>query len=290
MKILVTGAAGIVGTAVRPYLADAFDEVQLTDLDLISDLSENESCVVGDLCQAEFTNGLVRQSEGCALDGIVHLAGLVGPDYSFDEVLQPNIVATHYLLQAARRYGVKRFVFASSHHAVGYFPRGAPIDHRTAPRPDSWYGLSKATGELQCSHASDAYGLGVMCIRIGNVGKTVTDERRLHLWSSARDLAALIMIGMRGTQTGYHLTYGVSRCPHPFFDNRHAESLGYSPLDSSLDHLADPSIAENSIVESQDGPVDPMHGYIGGHFATQNPRSDQGPSDTVRDTVREIRQ
>ncbi len=279
----MTGAAGIVGSAVRPSLADSCDELQLTDLAEITDLNENESCVVGDLCQAEFADQIVGQRKGETLDGIVHLAGLVGPDYTFDQVLGPNIVATHHLLQAAWRHGVKRFVFASSHHAVGFFPRGSLIDHYASPRPDSWYGLSKATGELQCSHASDAYGLDVMCIRIGNVGKTVADERRLQMWTSARDLAALIQIGLCGPQAGYHVTYGVSRCPSPFFDNRHAESLGYSPQDSSLDHLADPRLAEPRVAQSTNEPIAPEHRYIGGHFAVTNPQSAQGPDDRQPD-------
>ena len=82
-----------------------------------------------------------------------------------------------------------------------------------------------------------------MSIRIGNVGEQVPDERRMHIWNSARDLASLIHIGLTGPQRGFHMVYGISRCPDPMFDNRYAESLGYRPQDCSLDHLANPAIA-----------------------------------------------
>ena len=264
MKILLTGAAGIVGTALRPHLARLGDQLLLTDLDAITDLQENETFTQADLTASTALDQLVR-----GVDAIIHMAGLVGPDYQFDQVLETNVVVTHHLLQAAHRHSVRRIVYASSHHAVGFLPRGSTIDHNTPPCPDSWYGLSKATDELQCSHAAHAYNLDILCIRIGNVDATVADERRMHMWSSARDLAALIEIGLRGKQTGFHTVYGVSRCPDPFFDNRHAESLGYTPQDASLEHLADPKITGQ-----RRSPDNPAHKYIGGHFATNALRSE----------------
>jgi uronate dehydrogenase len=248
MRVLLTGATGSVGRQLRPFLAETYKSVLLTSPSPITDLRANERHLAGDICDPELVDTLMSQ-----VDGVVHLAGLVGPDYTFEQVLQPNIVACYQLFETVRRRGVKRIIYASSHHAVGFLPRDVVVNERTPPRADSWYGVSKACG------------LDVMCIRIGYVGGKVPDERRLHTWSSARDLAALIGLGLTGALRGFHLVYGASRCPDPLFDNTYAESLGYRPRDCSLDYLADPAIAQQ-----RPDPANPDHRYIGGHFAARH--------------------
>lgn len=259
MRVLLTGATGSVGRLLRPYLAATYASVLLNARSAVADLRPNESYEPGDICDPDLVDRLVR-----GVDGIIHVGALVGPDYTFEEVLGPNLLGVYHLFEAARRHGVRRIVYASSHHAIGFLTRGVPVDHDTPPRADSWYGVSKAFGEILASHAADRYGLDVMSIRIGYVGESVPDERRLHTWCSARDLASLIHIGLTGSQRGFHMVYGISRCPEPLFDNRHAESLGYRPQDSSLDHLADPSIARQV-----PDPRNPEQRFIGGHFAAR---------------------
>jgi len=85
-KILLTGAAGIVGKALRPILAEKYPGIVLTDLVEITDLSSNESFVQGDITDLSFVKKLVE-----GISGVVHLAAMVG-HYSFDEVLGPNFV------------------------------------------------------------------------------------------------------------------------------------------------------------------------------------------------------
>jgi uronate dehydrogenase len=259
MRVLLTGATGSVGRLLRPYLAAAYDSVLLNARSAIADLRPNESDEQGDICDPDLVDRLVGR-----VDGIIHVAALVGPDYQFEEVLGPNVIGVYQVLEAARRHSVRRIVYASSHHAIGFVTRGVHVDHETPPRGDSWYGVSKAFGEILARHAADRYGLDVMSIRIGYVGESIPDERRLHTWCSARDLASLIHIGLTGPQKGFHMVYGISRCPEPLFDNRHAETLGYQPQDSSLDHLSDPSIAR----QVQD-PGNPEQRYIGGYFAAR---------------------
>lgn len=251
-SLLLTGAAGIVGTLLRPFLAARPGvEVLLTDFADVGDLAPNERFVRGDIADEAFVRDIVR-----GLDGIVHLAGKVGPDFTFDEVLGPNIVGTQNLLAAAVAAGVPRFIFASSHHSVGYFRRGDRIDHTTAPRPDSFYGLSKAFGEAAAAYYADRHGLGVLAIRIGYVGEKAIDERRLHTWISPRDLAQLIEIGLTALDLSYEVVYGVSENPDPFFDNSNATRLGYAPQDRAVDHVADESILRAT----------PENPFIGGHF------------------------
>lgn len=259
MKILLTGATGIVGRLLRPILAETYESILLNSRQAITDVRPNERWLPGDLCDPALIDQLMSQ-----VDGVIHMAGLVGPDYTFDQVLGPNLVAVYHLFEAARKYRVQRFIYASTHHAVGFLPRGTHVDHLTPPRADSWYGFSKAAGEILASHAADRYGLDVMSIRIGYVGEIIPDERRVHTFCSARDLAQLIHIGLTGPQRGFHMVYGLSRCPDPMFDNRHAESLGYRPQDFSLDFLADPALAHQ-----QPNPSKPEQRFIGGHFASR---------------------
>jgi len=257
-SILLTGAAGIVGTALRPLLASRFEEVFLTDRAEIetTTLASNESFTKADLGDLALLTDLAWEVEG-----IVHLGGLVGPDFTFDEVLGANIVGSHHVFEAARIAGVSRVVYASSHHAIGFRPRTDHIDESTAPRPDSFYGLSKAFGEETGSYYSDRYGMGVLAIRIGFVGEKVIDERRLHTWCSPRDLMQLIEIGLTTEGLGFQIVYGVSEVPEPFFDNRNAERFGYRPKDQAVDHLA-----SADLLHARPDPESAEGIYIGGHF------------------------
>ena len=256
--ILLTGAAGIVGSLIRPLLSQRYSHVVLTDIVGIDDAVENESFLRGDIADPEF----VHRAAG-DVDGIVHLAGMVGPDYSFDDVLGPNIIGTHNVFNAARNQGVGRVVYASSHHAVGYYRRDQGIDDQAAPRPDSQYGLSKAFGESAGSYFWDKFGIHVLAIRIGYVGPQAIDERRLHTWVSPRDLAQLIDIGLRTPNLGFEVVYGVSGNPAPFFNNANAIRLGYRPMDRATDHLADEGIATE-----QPDPRTLEGTMIGGPFAS----------------------
>lgn len=254
--ILLTGAAGIVGTALRPLMAKKYPKVLLTDIRPIAGLANNEVFQEGDITDLGFVRSLME-----GICGVVHLAGMVG-HYTFDEVLGPNFVGTYNIFEAARQAGVPRVIYASSHHAVGFYKRGERhIDHSTAPRPDSFYGLSKAFGEEIGSLYADKYGIKSFSIRIGYVGKDVPDERRMHTWVSPRDLAQLVHIGLTMPGLHHEVVYGVSNVPEPFFDNSNAFRLGYQPEDTSLDHLANPSIQDEKHVDGA---------LIGGNFATSD--------------------
>jgi len=260
--ILLTGASGLVGTALRPWLAKTYDRVHLTDRQpLPSPPAANETFTQGDITELSFVSRLLD-----GVDGIAHLAGLVGAKYTYHDVLGPNFTGTYNIYEAARLAGISRVVYASSHHAVGFHPRGTPIDHTTAPRPDGYYGLSKAFGEATGSYFADAYGLHVLAIRIGYVGENVVNERRLHTWISARDLAQLIHLGLTAPDLGYQVVYGISENPDPFFDNANATRLGYRPQDRALDHLADPALSEAKPDETS------LEGrLIGGQFCEVSP-------------------
>ena len=139
--ILITGAAGDVGTRLRKLLHGAYPRIRISDIRKPADIHSDQEFIAADLSD-------YRQVENitAGIDGIVHLGGysVEGP---WETIHKSNIVGCYNLFEAAYRSGVKRVVFASSNHAVGFYPRERKIGVDVTVRPDSRYGVSKAFGE-----------------------------------------------------------------------------------------------------------------------------------------------
>ena len=224
--ILITGAAGDVGTHLRNELAGRY-VLRLSDIRPIKKLAQSETFVRGDVGRLP---DMLRVSKG--VDAIVHLGGfaLEGP---WDVILRTNIVGCYNVFEAARVNGVKRILFATSNHVIGFYRRDQKIDHRVYPKPDSRYGLSKVFGEQLGSLYADKYGLRVFCMRIGNVNLAPADKRRLSIWISPRDFAQLVKIGIEHADIRFEIVYGVSGNQRSWYDNSNAERLGYRPQDDA---------------------------------------------------------
>ena len=193
------------------------------------------------------------------VDGIVHLGGISGEN-EWPVILQGNIIGLYNIFEAARRAGVQRIVFATSNHAVGFYPRDHRIDHGVVPRPDSRYGVSKAFGEAIASLYSDKHGIGVLCTRIGNFGEKPIDKRRLSIWISPRDYTQLVRIGLEHPDIRYEIVYGVSNNRRSWYDNSNAERLGYRPQDDSEPYA-------EAVLAAEPAGADPIaERYQGGTF------------------------
>jgi uronate dehydrogenase len=224
--VLITGAAGDVGTHLRRELAGRY-KLRLSDRTAITDLAAGEEFMLADISVMEGLDKVVR-----GVDAIVHLGGfsVEGP---WEAILPANIIGAYNVFEAARANGVKRILFATSNHAVGFYRRDQTIDHTVYPRPDSRYGVSKVFGEALGSLYADKYGMEVFNIRIGNVNPRPADKRRLSLWISPRDLAQLVGIGVDHPDIRFEIVYGVSDNKRSWYDNANAHRLGYRPLDES---------------------------------------------------------
>ena len=188
--VLVTGAAGGIGTRLRKLLDGVYPRILWSDIRKPSDLASHQSFVTADIADLAQVEKLVD-----GVDGIVHLGG-ESIEQSWDRILQANIIGCYNLFEAARRKKVKRVVFASSNHAVGFYPRQRKIGTDEPVRPDSRYGVSKAFGEALGALYAYKHGLRVTCIRIGNFADAPVDLRRLAIWISPEDLVQLIRIGL----------------------------------------------------------------------------------------------
>lgn len=233
MTILITGAAGIVGTGLRREFASDGRSLRLLDRQPVKDLAAHETALLGDIGDRE---ALRRAMAGT--HAVIHLAGCT-TDADMEAQIEGNVRGAWNVFEAAREAGVERVVFASSHHVVGYYPRRRRIGTEVLLRPDSRYGLTKGFGEQVGAMFADKYGLRVLCIRIGFAEERPVDRRRLSIWTSFRDLAQLVRIGLDHEQLRYAVVYGVSDNTRGFFDNEAAFRLGYRPQDNAEQFAAD---------------------------------------------------
>jgi len=172
------------------------------------------------------------------VDGIIHLGG-VSIEKPWEMIHPANIVGCYNLFEAARKHRVKRIVFASSNHAVGFYRRNRRIGTDVTVRPDSRYGVSKAFGEALGAFYADKFGLGVLCIRIGNVADRPADLRRMSIWLAPEDLVQLVRIGLEHPGLRYEVVYGASDNARIWWDNATAYRLGYRPRGRAEEHLKD---------------------------------------------------
>ena len=224
--VLITGATGDVGSHLRRELAGKY-KLRLSDLRPLENRSKNESFIRADVSKMP---DALRITKG--VDAIVHLGGysVEGP---WERILQANIIGCYNVFEAARRNGVKRIVFPTSNHAVGFYRRDRTIDHRVYPKPDSRYGVSKVFGEALGSLYADKYGMQMFMVRIGNVNPEPIDKRRLSIWASPRDIAQLVAIGIDHPDIKFEIVYGVSGNKRSWYDNSNAARLGYRPQDDA---------------------------------------------------------
>ena len=255
MRVVMTGAAGGVGSMIRPYLRKLASELVLSDLEDIADPIDNEISHPADLTDEAAMEALLKGA-----DGLVHLGGQ-SVEGDWDGVLNANIIGLYNTYEAARRQGCKRIIFATTNHVVGYYRRQHTIDDTVMPRPDSRYGASKAFGEALGRLYADKHGLHVLNIRIGNVGEKPLDIRRLAIWISPRDLSQLIGIGLTHPDLHYEVVYGGSRNVRSWWDNSNAYRLGYDPQDEA-EAFAD--IAHEASTANPDDPITAQ--FQGGTF------------------------
>ena len=245
-RVLITGGAGNIGSALSSRLGDLY---RLESLDLVE--AEGIPSHVADLGDLD---AILPAFEG--QDAVVHLGGDPSGGAPWESVLPNNIVGTYNVLEACRISGVGRFVFASSNHTVGVnwrldayraiwegrlgdLRRPLPMLSTTDVRPCCLYGVGKAFGENLASLYHDRHGLSCVCIRIGGVSRD--DDWRSHgtsglpLWLSHRDAAQLVQKCIDAPPSvGYAVVYGISNNTLRMTEIESARDiLGYEPQDDA---------------------------------------------------------
>ncbi|MNQ92754.1 dTDP-glucose 4,6-dehydratase [compost metagenome] len=236
--------------------------VRISDIADLGPAGAQEEVVPCDLSDAKAVHALVA-----GVDAIVHLGG-VSVERPFEEILPANIQGTYHLYEAARRHGVRRIVFASSNHVIGFYKQGEVLDADSPPRPDGYYGVSKAFGEQLGSFYFDRYGIETVALRIGSSFPEAKDRRMLVTWLGYDDLEQLIKRAVFVPEVGFTIVYGASANRDSWWDNSKAARLGFRPVESSEQFRAK--------VESVPPlPADDAAGwYQGGAFVKAGPFGD----------------
>jgi uronate dehydrogenase len=227
--ILITGAAGKIGNALRKGLRGNYPLIRLIDIVPLGPIEAGEEFFATDIRDiAALEKAMV------GIDCVVHLAG-ASEEAPWERVLPLNIEGCYNTFEAARRQSVKRVIFASSNHAVGFHRRDRVLDNTVVPRPDSRYGVSKVFGEALGRLYADKYGLSVACLRIGTfrTPDRPTDARQLLTWISHRDMVQLVRCCINYQNYHFVTVYGVSNNSRSRWDNTNVKFLGYRPEDDS---------------------------------------------------------
>jgi uronate dehydrogenase len=248
---LLTGGAGSIGTGLRERFPALGWDVRSFDREPTPD------GIVGDVTSAADLDA--------ALDGvsaIVHLAGQP-TEAPWPVIREANIDGTFQVFEAARRAGVRRVVYASSNHAVGFTPigseqRGTEQPADLPPRPDTLYGVSKVFGEALGRYYVERYGFAVACLRIGTYEPRPTHQRSLSTWLSPDDCARLVDACLRAPDLSFALVWGISNNSRRMWSLDAGRALGYQPQDDAEAYADEVAQGEHA-----------SDAYLGGGFASE---------------------
>ncbi|MBV9206763.1 MAG: NAD(P)-dependent oxidoreductase [Actinobacteria bacterium] len=255
--IVITGAAGLIGSMLRPRLARPGRTLRLLDIAPLT-AGPGEEAI-----QASVTD-LAAMTAACqGADAVIHLAGIPG-EASWDRILGLNVNGSYVTFEAARRAGTPRVIFASSNHAVGFTPRSAfPVPDYAFPAPDTYYGVSKAAVEGLAAMYHHRHGLDTICVRILSCFPRPASPRMLSTWLSPDDAGRLFEACLTAERPGFRVIFGVSANTRGgWVSLAEAKALGYEPRDDAEAYAAQ-IIAEHG---EPDPGQDPVLRYLGGEF------------------------
>jgi uronate dehydrogenase len=245
--VLLTGAAGSIGTALRSRLPAYGWQVRPFDRVPVP------GGVAGDITSAADLDAALAGG----VSAVVHLAGQ-STEAPWPVIRDLNLDGTLEVFEAARRAGVRRVVYASSNHAVGFTPVQPELPADLPPRPDTLYGVSKVFGEALGRYYVERYGMQVACLRIGTFEERPTYLRSLSTWLSPDDAARLVDACLRSPALGYAIVWGVSNNTRRMWSLDAGRALGYEPRDDAEAYAAE--------VESAPHPSDAL---VGGGFTSE---------------------
>ena len=260
MKLVLTGAAGRLGSYLREPLAKMATSLVSTDIaDDIGTLYEGETYIQGDLASLD---DMMKALEGA--DMVIHF-GAIADEGPFEKLLGPNFIGAYNIWEAAYQHKLKRVVYASSIHAVGMHPKNEFIGTDVPHRPDTFYGLAKCFAEDLGRMYWEKRGLESVHMRILSClsYEGVNNARALGSWLSYGDLVQLVEKCIDTPVTGFSVIYGVSDNDRAPVDNSLASFIGYRPKDNA-EQFAQEVLAKEPPMDNQD----PGHMCHGGPFAS----------------------
>ena len=233
-KVLLTGASGRIGQTFYIASQKRYNFV-LTDVRKPSYPVQQPHQFV----QADLTEETKLKELCSGIEAIVHLAGVPDPNADFAEILPANILSTTYLLEAASKAGVKRFVFASSVQTIEGYPVDRQISSGAAVALANLYGVSKCYGEALCSYYATRHSMTCVSLRIGAFepkdGPPLETKRDLSAWLSNEDAVHLIDCAIQADIQGSFVAHGISDNRFKRLDlTKTRKVMGYNPQDDAF--------------------------------------------------------
>ena len=256
-RLLITGAAGNLGKVLRSGLAPLAETIRCTDRIEMEAGNANEECMIAELGDFE---RIMEVVEGC--DAVVHF-GAAPVEKPWAEILESSIKGGYNVYEAARRHGIRRVIYASSIHSVGFASREEGADTDTPHNPDTLYGVSKCFVEDLAKMYFNKFGIESACLRINSCFPEPADRRHLATWLSFRDLVQLVERCLVAERIGHSVIYGISDNRERFFNNDKVRHIGYMPEDSAEDYRQ--KVEDKS---APGDPFDPAVEFVGGVFCS----------------------
>jgi uronate dehydrogenase len=228
--IVITGGSGRIGGYLRARMRRADRLLRLLDTVEPSDVTDGEEAHTGSVLDRDLLRKACRGA-----DAVVHLAG-IPTESRWSEALRVNVDGTQAVLEAAVAAGVERVVLASSNHAAGFWARpadGALLPDTVAPRPDTYYGWTKAAIESLGRLYHDRFGLTVVNLRIGACCDRPVGRLNEQMWLSPDDAARLVEASVDPGVTGFHTVWGMSANTGSWWSREGGRAIGFVPQDDS---------------------------------------------------------
>lgn len=233
-RVLVTGAAGRIGSYFAEHARDLYDLRLMArgDEDGIDAIRAFGEVVTGDLSDLEtlktFCDGV---------DTIVHMAGEPSPSALWRDLLDTNIIGTYNIFAAAKSARCRRVIFASSIHAISGYPADVQVKTSEPVNPGDLYGVSKCFGEALARYMANQEGVSAIAIRIGafqplEAARQDQSVSMLDSFVSHRDLHQLLVKCIDVENVQFAVLHGLSDNRFKRMDISDARALvGYAPQD-----------------------------------------------------------
>jgi nucleoside-diphosphate-sugar epimerase len=259
LKVLVTGAHGLIGNLVyarlvdQPERYDAYGMARRMQPSVRASVERFVEVPAGRLRLADLGDFAAVQQAVDGMDVVVHLAANPDGRADFQSILESNITGSYHVFESSRLAGVKRVVYASTNQVVfgyraeepyqklfqGRFDElkpgeALPIRHDQPTRPMNFYACSKVYGEALAHMYAYSHGMSCICLRIGWVLADDSVRSRI-LYCSQRDIVQLIERCINAPESlRFDVFFGQSDNRYNLVDIQHArEVLGYDPQDSA---------------------------------------------------------
>lgn len=259
-RLLLTGAGGGLGKMLRERIKPWAEVVRLTDIVDIAPAGPGEEVVKCDLGDRAAVMALLD-----GVDAVLHFGGVSVED-NFENIMNANILGLHHLYEGVHKLGIRRVIYASSSHVVGYYPTTKVVDANAPLRPDGIYGVSKCFGEALSRYYYDRFGIETVCLRIGSSFEEPRNARMMVTFLAHDDLVELVRCALFTPRVGHTITFGVSDNPVRWWDNSEAAHLGFNAKRSSSE------FSERFPQSGAWPPADDITAtYQGGPFLTAGP-------------------